>query len=247
MPSTLKNSAYCICLLCTLAITLNALGSSRIRMNAGREPLHFLPVHSIDGKNRILFWISRTEVTMEAWVNYLNDGSKRSDIPETLPRGLRKTGPRHWRVEPVFRKHPVSGISFNEAEAFCRWLSTRSGRTIRLPSLEEWQYAASAGDSRLRYPWGWSPPHGRCCFHTHQSLPVAHFEHAPNGLFDLAGNVSEWCAGNQTHSAWVSGGAWSDRLPESLEIHTAYPQDPSLRSEDIGFRILLEEPGAALQ
>jgi formylglycine-generating enzyme required for sulfatase activity len=93
-------------------------------------------------------------------------------------------------------RHPVWGVRFGEAEAFCAWLRDRSGAAVRLLTEAEWEYAA-------RGPDGWEYPFGdvfdaRLC-NTRESgrgasSPVDAHDHAPTalGLRDLAGNVEEW-------------------------------------------------------
>lgn len=96
---------------------------------------------------------------------------------------------------------PVVGISWWEADAFCRWLTKarRDGHTYRLPSEKEWE-AAAAGFEKRKYPFGkWED--GAC--NTRESgidktSPVGIFQKdkTPEGIFDMAGNVWEWTTTN---------------------------------------------------
>ena len=89
--------------------------------------------------------------------------------------------------------HPVSGVSWHDAQAYCHWLSARTGRTYRLPSEAQWEKAARGDDDRRIYPWGDSWENGRC---NHDSKGIttvdAFARQSPFGCCDMVGNVREW-------------------------------------------------------
>lgn len=101
--------------------------------------------------------------------------------------------------------HPVVCVSWNDAQAYVRWLSERTGRTYRLPSEAEWEYAARAG-SVTAYPWGVDASHERanygaetCCSelasgrdHWRHTAPVGAFPPNAFGLYDMHGNAWQW-------------------------------------------------------
>jgi formylglycine-generating enzyme len=112
--------------------------------------------------------------------------------------------------------HPVLNVTWNDAVAFCQWLSTKEGKTYRLPTEAEWEYACRA-QSSTRYENGDDPAalpkvantlndNGRTAFPHVQELvispgdkpefTVAVGKKEPNkfGLYDMHGNVWEWCA-----------------------------------------------------
>ena len=131
---------------------------------------------------------------------------------------------RNWR-QPGFLQapdHPAVGVSWEDAQAFCRWLTEREhrlgvldeGQRYRLPTDLEWSRAAgltnepgSTPQERFvqvkdHYPWGgaWPPPKGAGNYASalgvdgfERTAPVGTF--APNayGLYDLGGNACEWC------------------------------------------------------
>ena len=91
------------------------------------------------------------------------------------------------------RDHPVVGITWFEALAYCDWLSEQTGRQYCLPSEAQWEKAARGVDGRL-YPWGndWEP--GRCNFGGGDLAAVNGFPpQSPSGCCDLVGNVRQWC------------------------------------------------------
>ena len=107
--------------------------------------------------------------------------------------------PSHWKRGkiPVGKEqHPVVEVSWNEATAFCRWVSQETDETVRLASEAEWEKAARGVDGRL-YPWGNQPATAELCnFHQNigDTTPVGQYPKgaSPCGALDMAGNVMEW-------------------------------------------------------
>ena len=102
--------------------------------------------------------------------------------------------------------HPVVSVSWQDAVAYCDWLSQETGRSYRLPTEAEWEKAARGTDGR-RYPWGNDWADGRCNVATSDTTPVnAHPAGAsPCGCEDMLGNVEEW-----TSTLWGSDLRQSD-------------------------------------
>ena len=100
------------------------------------------------------------------------------------------------------QSHPVTHISWDDAQAFCRWASGVVGQTMRLPSEAEWEKAArgpanGTGADR-RYPWGEAAPDpSRANYGYHVGTTTAVGQYSPQGdspygCADMAGNVWEW-------------------------------------------------------
>ncbi len=108
-------------------------------------------------------------------------------------------------------RHPVLYVSWNEAVAYCEWLSKREGKAYRLPSEAEWEFCARGQDGRI-FPWGnWNSVGQYANFadvRTNfpwrdatvddgfaETAPVGSFPRgaSPFGIEDLSGNVFEWC------------------------------------------------------
>lgn len=174
-----------------------------------------------------------------------------------------------WK-SPGFKQddsHPVVNVSWDDAQAFCKWLTDRetketliSGYRYRLPTDQEWSAAAQlsgeAGASPAErnrkitgvYPWGnaWPPPAGAGNYDNHISYdrfentsPVATFLANPNGIYDLGGNVWEWCEDTFENGRVLRGGSWQGYEPGLLFSSTRKSAGNSTRKNDVGFRIVL--------
>jgi hypothetical protein len=146
---------------------------------------------------------------------------------------------------------PVVGVSVKDAEAYAEWLSAQTGFKYRLPTEEEWEKAARAGNETI-YPWGDDSPadsnnanyKGNSSFDT--PSPIGAFESGKNawGLVDMAGNVWEWTSsihGEDTASTLrvVKGGSWIDG-PTELRISNFRDIDSEKGYPDVGFRLVKE-------
>jgi serine/threonine protein kinase len=157
-------------------------------------------------------------------------------------------------------QHPVSGVTWADAEAYCNW------RDGRLPTEAEWEYGAR-GPEGLLYPWG-NRPQERLANVNDQfpgTTPVGSFPDAasPFGLHDMAGNVWEWTADWYDPAAYQSGPVTNPagpdtgservvrgggfRLVDFLGLDEARashrrPLAPGTAADDVGFRCALS-PG----
>jgi hypothetical protein len=172
-------------------------------------------------------------------------------------------------------EHPVVGVSWEDAKAFCAWLSKKEGREYRLPSDAEWSAAVGGG----KYPWGesWPPPKGAGNYGSSLSVdeyentsPVGSFGANLYGLYDMGGNVWQWCqdeykatmsdeealeknpslktekASDGTPFRVLRGASWSGHV--SLVLRSSYRSKdlPGIRFDYRGFRVVLVVSGAAL-
>jgi formylglycine-generating enzyme required for sulfatase activity len=107
--------------------------------------------------------------------------------------------PSYWGQEGIPKgqsDHPVVGVSWLDARAFCDWLSRVTGRGFRLPTEAEWEKAARGADGRT-YPWGDRWPEAELCNYemlVGRTTPVGAYpgNASPYGALDMAGNVGEW-------------------------------------------------------
>ena len=114
---------------------------------------------------------------------------------------------------------PVIHVSWNDAVAYCQWLSRQTGKTFRLPTEAEWEFAAGSGGKHYKYSWGSYAPNssenvGNVADETTHpkygkwknegfegyrdgyffAAPVGSFQPNELGLYDMTGNVWEWCS-----------------------------------------------------
>ena len=157
---------------------------------------------------------------------------------------------------------PVIGISWYEAYAYCKWLSAKTGKTYRLPTESEWEYAARGGLAGKKYPWGDSEPDGTSCNYGlagdgyEYAAPVGTYPANGYGLYDMAGNVYEWCldwysdytlsplndpGGPESGTERIiRGSSWA--LDDSNSIRCSFREKigPGSRFENIGLRCVQE-------
>lgn len=109
-------------------------------------------------------------------------------------------------------RRPAIGVGWQDARAYCRWLRLTSKAAYRLPSEVEWEYACRAGTT-TRYWWGddWDPTKANGDQTTHRTTEVGAYPANPWKLWDILGNVWEWCADH-----------WAGRLAELPSDGTAH-------------------------
>ena len=94
-------------------------------------------------------------------------------------------------------QNPVEMVSWDDAQAFCQKLSKKSGKTVRLPTEAEWEYACRAGTSTKYYSGDSEEDLKRVAWYEANSNDTTHpvGQKEPNkfGLYDMHGNVWQWC------------------------------------------------------
>lgn len=112
-------------------------------------------------------------------------------------------------------KRPVMNVSWNEAQQYVQWLSQQTGKTYRLLTEAEWEYAASAGGA-AESSWRNVLGKGKCAgcdkqIKYKQTAPVGSFQANAFGLYDMYGNVFEWvedCHNGNCAEHILRGGSW---------------------------------------
>jgi formylglycine-generating enzyme required for sulfatase activity len=192
------------------------------------------PVHRVRVAS---FHMDRTEVTVAAYDACMADG-------HCAPASGIELSAFCNEGHADRADHPINCVTHRQAEAFCRW------RGKRLPTEEEWEYAARGTDGRA-FPWGNEAPAGRLCWNRYRSLEgtcaVASFPNgdSPFGLHDMAGNVWEWTSSgysldySRERDAAVRvnrGGCWYDVDPAYVRSEHRDKNGLEERSDYLGFR-----------
>ncbi|MCA9934594.1 MAG: SUMF1/EgtB/PvdO family nonheme iron enzyme [Ardenticatenaceae bacterium] len=126
--------------------------------------------------------------------------------------------------------HPVVGVSWEDAVAYCQWLSEATGRSYRLPTEAAWEKAARGTDERP-YPWGHEWIDGACNADSAGTTAVtAHDDHlSPYGCADMLGNVAEWTSTLWGDSRREPQYPYPYQANDGREDPTAHQQNPRLR------------------
>jgi formylglycine-generating enzyme required for sulfatase activity len=200
------------------------------------------PVHQVT--IREAFYLGQREVTFAEWDACVADG------------GCTYTPPRQSATRDVL---PVTNVDWNDAHQYVSWLSKKTGKTYRLPSESEWEYAARAGGTTT-YPWGAALEINKSncsgCNDRKNSSTVPTGSYPPNGfgLYDMAGNAAEWvedCWHDTYKSAPTDGSAWTksqcqERVlrggsfnndPRYLRSASRFKYDFDVRYYTNGFRV----------
>ena len=155
----------------------------------------------------------------------------------------------------------VTNVSYHDATAYCEWLSEKTGRSFRLPTEAEWEYACRAGTYTLYYTGDGLPESMMKNQKTERdlvsvSLEVGQSEPNAFGLFDMHGNVEEWCmdwygpyspdvqtdpAGHASGVFRVTRGGSHNTPSEFLRSANRSAAIPADRHSQIGFRIVESE------
>lgn len=192
------------------------------------------------------FALARTPVTAGQYREYMHD------------RGLggRACHDLHGPVRCASGSEdlPVVHVSWHGANAFCAWLSARLGVRVRLPTEAEWQYAA-AGPEGLRWALGNSFTRSAYVCNAPCPAPVGLRQASQFGLFDMTGNVFEWCADRHrvppgspepvaelAGSRLVKGGGFILRDPAAMRNAKRFSCAEASCLDCVGFRVLCEDP-----
>jgi len=206
--------------------------------DADERPAHLVLVSS--------FHIARTETTVRQWKLFCLDTHRK--MPDAPWFGLKPD-------------HPIVNVSWDDAIAYCRWLMEKTGKSYRLPTEAEWEYAAKGGSKEKKQKYSSAAAPDSVGWYGGKSdgtMPVATKSPNAYGLFDMTGNVWEWCAdwydatyysrsekedppGPSTGRFYtLRGGAW-DIGARNCRNSYRNPLSPSSRNHNKGFRVVYRD------
>jgi len=166
--------------------------------------------------------------------------------------------PPFWRDQNFNHpQQPVTGVSWFDAQRYCQWLASQTGRAYRLPTEAEWERAARGDLEQSIFPWGDELPQSLPDYATRwQTGPEPVASYAPNsfGLYNICDNVHEWCSDwydpnyyatspernpqgpNQGQRKASRGGSWRHHVKVSrCSARSSIP--PDFHYADYGFRV----------
>ncbi|MCX5662152.1 MAG: SUMF1/EgtB/PvdO family nonheme iron enzyme [Planctomycetota bacterium] len=213
------------------------MGSSAAEGREHERPQRWVDV---DG-----YYISRTEVTFGQYKPFLAENPSAAKLPEWFAKEWGKTD-----------EYPMTWVSWDEAKAFCAWLSKKTGKKFDLPTEAQWEKACKGYSHRI-YPWG-ATYHGTESGTPNETyLPVANkpTDISPFGVLDMAGNAWEWCNDYYDPKAYstqpdanplgpekgtlrvLRGSGWNFD-PDTFRCSYRTRSEPGLKSVHVGFRVV---------
>ena len=194
------------------------------------------------------YYIGQTEVTQALW----------QAVMGTTIRQQRDKADKSWSMRGEGANYPMYYISYTECQEFIIKLNNLTGRKFALPTEAQWEFAARGGRKSGHYKFAGSNTIGNVAWYDGNSNSLTHpvALKTPNelGLYDMSGNVWEWCydwygeysSSSQTNPHVASsgqyrvnrGGSW-DNDARHCRVSYRYNSSPSNRNYNIGFRLVL--------
>lgn len=209
------------------------------------------PKHKVRIEN---FALDTHPVTNEQFLRFLEvmgceKDANNNDMILLKDSRINRSGGR-LSIETGYAKHPVVGVSWYGAQAYAKWVGKR------LPTEAEWEIAAKAGKETNVYPFGASIERSEANFFSSDTTAVMSYPPNDWGLYDMAGNVYEWCEDWYAYNYYetslhepinptgpvqgvyrvLRGGCWKS-LEEDLRCSHRHRNNPGTMNRTYGFRL----------
>ncbi len=236
--------------------------AARARPAGELEPALIYVPAELDG-HRLdhAFELGRTEITRAEYARFVRATGRAAARCREPLRPLSRLKSLQWR-DPDFPQgedEPVVCVSWEDANAYARWLSSQTGARYRLPSEAEWVHAAQSvarggaceqgnvADASMGTRWTLASRY-KCSDGRAHTAPVARYKASSIGLYDLVGNASEWttgCAAKDCSERVFRGTSWRDG-PDETAAGRRGDSATDTGYTTIGFRLVRElDPAAA--
>lgn len=205
-------------------------------------------------------YIQTTPVTIEQWKLFINDWGYETQAEKEGGAHIAKNeqwvkrNGINWKkpgFEQTDESQPVTCITWHDTQAFINWLNERYSQKYRLPNDEEWEYACRAGTTSTFAFGNCLPadfanyngkfPYNGCSagINRNKTTPVKHLGHNNWNIYDMHGNVYEWCNNLQGSERLVRGGSWICKAIDCRSSCRKF-QNPNKANNDNGFRVIRE-------
>jgi formylglycine-generating enzyme required for sulfatase activity len=247
------------------------MGSKKDAPDAGyyEKPRHEVQVSS--------FYMSKYEVTYGEFKTFVNETGYQTDADKDGGSYIWNVTTKEWETKAGVnwkydaqgqprdideKRHPVIHVSWNDAQAYMNWLNSKTGKSYRLPTEAEWEFAARGGTKSQGYLYSGSNSINLVAWYNENSgngtHPVGEKQANELGIFDMTGNVWEWCqdwydasyyagrpdldvnppGGSPAQFRVNRGGGWYF-TPDYCRVAYRSNHSPDGRSGNLGFRLVL--------
>ena len=179
------------------------------------------------------FYIGMLEVTQSQWEKVVGTS--------IYQQKSKAGGSNTYGVGPDY---PMYYVNWDEAMEFCRLLSNKTGRTYTLPTEAQWEYAARGGNKNEYTKYAGSYMIDAVAWYNENSGGSTHIVGSKRanalGIYDMTGNVNEWCKGSQSYNpahGIFRGGSFSSRV-DICKVTTCFGNLFDWRGYDLGFRVV---------
>ena len=237
-PSTLKDQTFNVD---GVSFTMKAVQGGTFTMGSSDDDADAYkdekPAHSVTVSS---FWIGQTEVTQELWEKVMGKN------------------PSNFKGN----KLPVEKVSWTDCQDFIKELNTKTGKKFRLPTEAEWEYAARGGNKSKGYKYSGGNDIDKVAWYKDNSSEKTHDVGTKTanelGIYDMTGNVHEWCSDWYSNSYYsnspttnpqgpstgsyrvLRGGSWFN-YAEGCHVANRFNYGPVGRDFDLGLRLVLSE------